>query len=136
MSLNQQAPSIDELRAQVSRMLDSLAAGIPIAAIVLFGVNPGKEARFVENATVLTEATRRLPGCNVFVFHKAVKPGLPATGVEYLIYEDWQTRDLFRAQWDSDHLQRFQHTVGDLLVAAPDLRFYYGWRDYGKTLTE
>jgi len=111
-------------------MLDSLPAQVPIAATVLFKVNPQKEGIFLQNANALTEATRRLPGCNVFAFHKAVKAGGPSEGIEYLIYEDWQTRDLFRTQWDSQHLQRFQHSVGDLIVAPPDLRFYYGWREY------
>ena len=130
MSQGQQPPSIDELRAQVSQMLDSLPANVPIAAIVLFEVNPAKEDGFIKNANALTEATRRLPGCNVFAFHKIVKAGPASTGIEYLIYEDWQTRDLFRTQWDSDHLQRFQHAVGDLIVATPDLRFYFGWSDF------
>jgi len=111
-------------------MLDSLPAQVPIAAIVLFRVNSEKEGIFLQNANALTEATRRLPGCNVFAFHKSVKAGGPSEGIEYLIYEDWQTRDLFRTQWDSQHLQRFQHAVGDLIVAPPDLRFYYGWREY------
>ncbi len=128
MALDQQPPSIDQLRAQVSQMLDSLPAQVPISAIVLFKVNPEKEAAFLQNADALTEATRKLPGCNVFSFHKEVKPG--TGGIEYLIYEDWETRELFRTQWESQHLQRFQHSVGDSIVAPPDLRFYFGWREY------
>src|SRR5437764_5198603 len=130
MAQDQQPPSIDQLRAQVSQMLDALPAQVPIGATVLFKVNPEKEGPFLQHANALTNATRRLPGCNVFAFHRAVKTGAPSEGIEYLIYEDWQTRELFRTQWDSQHLQRFQHSVGDLIVAPPDLRFYYGWREY------
>ena len=130
MAQDQQPPSIDQLRAQVSQMLDSLPAQVPIAATVLFKVNPEREGPFLQHANALTDATRRLPGCNVFAFHRAVKTGAPSEGIEYLIYEDWHTRELFRTQWDSQHLQRFQHSVGDLIVAPPDLRFYYGWREY------
>jgi haloalkane dehalogenase len=128
MLQGQQAPpSIDEVRARVSRMLDSISPDTPIAAIVLFKVDRAKEVQFIENANVLTEATRRLPGVNVFSFHKALEID---DSLEYLIYEDWQTRDLFRTQWDSNHLKRFQYTVGDLVVTPPDLRLYYGWREY------
>jgi haloalkane dehalogenase len=128
MPQDQQPPSIDQLRAQVSQMLNTLPAAGPISAIVLLEVNPQKEEPFLQIADALTEATRRLPGCNVFAFQKTVQPS--GAGIEYLIYEDWQTRDFFRTQWDSNHLQRFQHAVGDLIVAPPDLRFYSGWREY------
>lgn len=123
-------PSIQEVRAQVLRMLDTLPPGIPLAAIVLFKVDPAKESRFKQEADALTAATRRLPGCNVFAFHKATPPGASGEPIEYLIYEDWETRELFHAQWTSDHLQHFQSVVGDLVLAAPDLRFYNGWREY------
>src|SRR5258708_34759014 len=122
-------PSIDQIRAQVSQLLDTIGPAVPISAIVLFKVNPAKENQFIANANLLTEATRRLPGVNVFSFQKAV---VNADALEYLIYEDWETRDLFRRQWDSNHLKQFQYAVGDLIVAPPDLRFYYGWREYRK----
>lgn len=123
-------PSIQEVRAQVLRMLDTLPPGIPLAAIVLFKVDPAKESQFKQEADRLTAATRRLPGCNVFAFHKATPPGASGEPIEYLIYEDWETRELFHTQWTSDHLQHFQSVVGDLVLAAPDLRFYNGWREY------
>jgi haloalkane dehalogenase len=123
-------PSIQDVRAQVLRMLDTLPPGIPLAAIVIFKVDRTKERRFLEEADRLTSATRRLPGCNVFAFHKSTPPGPGTEPIEYLIYEDWETRELFHAQWTSDHLQSFQSVVGDLVLAAPDLRFYNGWREY------
>lgn len=123
-------PSIQEVRIQVLQMLETLQPGIPIAAIVLFKVDPSKESRFKQEADALTAATRRLPGCNVFAFHKATPPGPAGEPIEYLIYEDWETRELFHTQWTSDHLQHFQSVVGDLVLAAPDLRFYNGWREY------
>lgn len=123
-------PSIQQVRADVLRMLDTLPPGIPIAAIVLFKVDPAKEARFRQEADALTAATRRLPGCNVFAFHKATPGGPAGEPIEYLIYEDWETRELFHTQWTSDHLQHFQSVVGDLVLAPPDLRFYNGWHEY------
>ncbi|HKI03132.1 MAG TPA: haloalkane dehalogenase [Thermoanaerobaculia bacterium] len=119
-----------DLRAQVLQMLDGLEPGIPLAAIVIFKVDREKERRFLEDADALTRATRRLPGCNVFAFHKTAQTEAAGEPIEYLIYEDWQTRELFHTQWTSDHIKRFQDAVGDLVVAAPDLRFYYGWREY------
>lgn len=121
---------IDQMRAGVLRMLDTLEPGIPLAAIVLFKVDPAKEGRFLEEADTLTRETRRLPGCNVFAFHKAAQPASGTEPIEYLIYEDWETRELFHTQWTSDHLRNFQYVVGDFVLAAPDLRFYYGWREY------
>ncbi|HEX4963478.1 MAG TPA: haloalkane dehalogenase [Thermoanaerobaculia bacterium] len=123
-----------DLRSRVLRMLDTLEPGIPLAAIVIFKVDRAKERRFLEEADALTRATRRLPGCNVFAFHKAAQSGATTEPIEYLIYEDWETRELFHTQWTSDHIKRFQDVVGDLVTAAPDLRFYYGWREYrGRT---
>jgi len=108
-------------------MLDTLDPATPVSAIVLFEVNKAKETEFLTIADRLTLATRRLPGVNVFSFQKAVQE---APTFQYLIYEDWETRDQFRRQWDSEHLQRFQATVGDTIQGAPDLRFYFGWKEY------
>jgi haloalkane dehalogenase len=120
----------EQLRAQILRLLASLEPGIAIAAIVIFKVARAQERQFLEAADALTRATRRLPGCNVFAFHKTAQPAAAADPVEYLIYEDWETRELFQVQWTSDHLERFQDVVGDFVTATPDLRFYYGWREY------
>lgn len=123
-----ESPSpIDALRADVNRMLETIHPENPIAATVVFEVSPASEEQFARNGLALTAATRRLPGCNVFSFHKAIKQTHPSA-LEYLIYEDWQSRRQFQRQWNSDHLQAFQRTVGALITAAPDLRFYTGWR--------
>lgn len=124
------ASPIEAVRVQVAQLIDSLDQRVPIAAIVVFKVNPDREPEFGREADLLTAATRRLPGCNVFAFHKTVSPPSPRQAIEYLIYEDWETTGLFQAQWHSDHLQRFQRLVGDYVMAQPDLRFYVGWRDY------
>lgn len=121
---------IAALRAEVSRLLDSLDPDAPIAAIVIFKVARAKEKLFGVQADLLTAATRRMPGVNVFAFHQTLQPAADDPSVEYLIYEDWQTRDLFRAQWDSAHLARFQGVVSDFVLAPPDLRFYHGWYEY------
>lgn len=131
MSQGQQTP-IDALRAQVSRMLDTLDQGIPIASTVVFKVNRAKESTFIKISDVLAEATRKLPGCNVYAYHehKPWHDGQEQAGtVQYLIYEDWETVELFRTQWNSEHLKQFQHTFLDLVVGLPDLNFYYGWSD-------
>lgn len=127
MSRAEQSPSIDEVRRMVSRMLDGLNQNASISAIVLFQVSPEKEETFVHDLRELTAGTRRLPGVVVFTFHKR-QPWGWADGAppEFLIYEEWKTTRHFRAQWDSQHLKRFQHGVGELVLAPPDLRFYYG----------
>src|SRR3954451_3119237 len=130
----QQTSPIEQLRASVAQMLETLDPSQPIAAIVLFEVDPRKEQEFATMADSLTAATRRLPGCNVFCFHKAHKAANDR--VEYLIYEDWETVRLFQSQWSSVHLSAFQHRVGDVIVATPDLRFYTGWRNAAEPARE
>lgn len=130
MSENPVSP-IDILRQQVSKFLDTLDQNMPIAAIVVFKVNANKEKTFIKNSGALADATRKLRGCNIFAYHEQIpwqKEAAPES-VEYVIYEDWETLKLFRKQWDSEHLKKFQYSVGDLVVAAPDLKFYYGWSD-------
>src|SRR5262249_33754140 len=124
MSEELQRRQIDELRAAVSQLLDKLDPDTPIAGTVVFRVGGKSERDFVSNISVLTEATRRLPGCNVFAYHKTM-PGKPEQddSVGYLIYEDWETVNLFRRQWNSQHLRHFQDLVGNFVVALPDLKF-------------
>ena len=126
-----QTNPIDDLRAQVNKMLDSLDREIPISATVAFKVNPSKESTFVRNAGVLTEATRRLPGCNIFAYHKHRPSNGSSDAPQYLIYEDWETVRQFRTQWDSEHLKEFQYHILDLVIEPPDLRWYYGWSAAG-----
>jgi quinol monooxygenase YgiN len=133
----QQPPSIDDLRAEVSDMLDHLDPAAPIAATVTFLVDPEQESEFVRRARALADATRPLPGNEVFVFHKREPiSGPDPDPPEYVIYEDWDSVAHFRRQWDSPHLIKFQHGVGELLSdpvrSPPDLRFFHGTRDTGE----
>ena len=123
MSRDQQKALIDNLRAQVSRMLDGLDQEMPIAATVLFNVNRAKEETFVRNNEVLAEATLKLPGVNVYAYHKRrqAEGESRRADPEYFIYEDWETVRQFRRQWDSDHLKKFQYSVLDFIVGPPDL---------------
>jgi quinol monooxygenase YgiN len=132
MSQDKQKSPIDELRANVSQMLNGLDPKSPISATVVFKVKKEAEAIFKENASALAEATRKLPGCNIFVYekhqpYKGESEEKPKT-VEYLIYEDWETVKQFRKQWDSSHLKHFQNSVFNLTAAPPGLTFYKGWR--------
>ena len=127
MSQAEQTPSIDEIRAQVSRMLDRLDPKAPIAATVVFQVRPDREGVFRHNLEALATATRQLPGLKIFSYHQHTSIGAPGGGdPQYLIYEEWQSRDAFRAQWESAHLQHFQYSVGALVAAPPELNFYSG----------
>jgi quinol monooxygenase YgiN len=129
MSQNQQNQSIDQVRADVERMLDRLGSEPPIAATVVFQVDTTSESTFLRKAEVLTEATRKVPGMKLFGFHKQIPYGpVPEDqhSVDYLIYENWVSVAAFRVQWESHHLKHFQYTFGDLLVATPDLDFYTG----------
>ena len=126
MSQDQQKALIDGLRAQVSQMLAGLDQEAPIAATVFFKVNGAKEKIFARNNEVLADATRRLPGVNVYAYHKRrpVEGEPPRKDPDYIIYEDWETVRQFRRQWESKHLKKFQYSVLDLIVGPPDLRWY------------
>ncbi|MBC8029074.1 MAG: DUF1566 domain-containing protein [Pyrinomonadaceae bacterium] len=129
MSQDQQKAAIEELRTQVSRMLDGLDQEMPIAATVAFSVNKAKESIFARNNEVLALATLKLPGCNVYGYHERRQvEGEPIRdNPDYLIYENWETVRQFRKQWESEHLKKFQFSVGELIVGPPDLRWYFGW---------
>ena len=126
-STPQGPPSIDDVRRIVSSMLDGLEQKQPISAIVLFQVDPAREDVFTADLRTLAAGTRRLPGLKIFSFHKR-RPFAMAEGAppEFLIYEEWKTVHQFRRQWESEHLKAFQHGIGGLVVAPPDLRFYWG----------
>src|SRR5262249_38216207 len=134
MTQDEQKEAIDQIRANVSQMLDGLDPQAPIGATVVFKVDKTKEETFVRNAGALEKATKKLLGCILFVYQKH-QPyrGEPweTTAVEYLIYEDWESVELFRTQWNSKHLKDFQYTVLNLFVEPPDLTFYRGWQRAG-----
>jgi len=130
MSKKPEINPIEELRKNVSQTLDKLEQESPISGTVVFKVKKTEEKTFKKNADKLTVATRKLPGCNLFLFAKHQPyegEQLDDNAVEYLIYEDWETVREFRVQWDSSHLQKFQGSVADLLTGLPDLTFYEGW---------
>ncbi len=126
----QQPPSIDDIRKAVSQMLDRLDPDTAIGATVVFRVNPGKLSTFLRNAETLAQATRKLGGCNIFVYQRQEPVGPePENYRQYLIYENWDTVRQFRVQWNSQHIKDFQYSIGELVVAPPDLNFYFGWRE-------
>ena len=126
-STPQGPPWIDDVRRIVSSMLDGLEQKQPISAIVLFQVDPAREDVFTADLRTLAAGTRRLPGLKIFSFQTG-RPFAMAEGAppEFLIYEEWKTVHQFRRQWESEHLKAFQHGIGGLVVAPPDLRFYWG----------
>src|SRR6266849_9167213 len=129
MATKAQSSLIDELRAQFTRLLDSVASQTPFSATVVFNVKRAKESTFTTNADVLTDATTQLDGLKIFDYQK-LKPSRRvqdrAPAVDYIIYEAWESCEFFRKQWDSKHLRHFQNTVLDLIVGPPELRFYFG----------
>lgn len=125
----QQVNPIDELRAQVSEMLNTLNPTSPIGSTVVFKVQRAKENTFQQSAAALTAATRRLPGCKLFAFHRyePIPPEVESPdSLQHLIYEEWDSVEHFRKQWDSDHLKQFQYGVLNLVAAEPQLSFYGG----------
>lgn len=123
--------AIDEIRAQVAEMLASLPPERPIATTVSFRVLPGKESAFLRHLDEMAEATRRMPGLNVFSYHKRQGVGGGGDPLEYLVYEDWRSVAHFQAQWDAQHLVSFQYAVGEWVAEMPDLQVFHGADDVG-----
>src|SRR5258708_39220360 len=116
MSQEPQGPPLEEIQAQtlVLRLLDSLNPKLPITATVTFKVNQALEGAFKKSADALTKATRKLAGSNVFVCHRqeSIQQGPESAGVvEYLIHQEWESVELFRAQFLSEHLKQFMRAV-------------------------
>src|SRR3954454_20687 len=128
MSAGPTNPQIDELRQHVYRMLTGMNPESPIGATVDFHVSRARASDFEGMAAQLSAATHKLPGCRQFAWHrrKPLDEAPDAPSVDYLILEEWESVDLFRTQWDSEHLKHFQNAVGDLLTGMPDLEFFYG----------
>lgn len=122
---------IDALRAQVDVMLNTLNQDSPIGSTVVFQVRNDKETAFEQSAATLTTATRQLPGCKEFAFHKyiPIAPDPNPASAQHLIYEQWESVRLFRSQWDSAHLKQFQYGSLDMVAAPPSLNFYGGAED-------
>jgi len=123
-------PSIGEIRALVNEMLDRLPPQIPIGATVVFQVQPEKESSFLRSIDELAESTRRLRGCSTFSYHKH-RPIPDIIDYQYLISESWESVELFRHQWNSEHLIKFQDAIGGMVTAPPALNFYNGSDDVG-----
>jgi len=128
---------IDVIRDSVNQMLNGRNPRSPISATVVFHVKKASEGEFKRNADVLTAATLKLPGVTEFGFKKHLpfnaEPGGPSDTVEYLIFENWETVEQFRAQWNSEHLHAFQNAVFAMLPpdSPPDVTFYEGFPGEG-----
>ena len=123
--------AIQQIRDNVNKMLDTLDPQSPISATVVFKVKAEEERTMKKNLETLSKATLKLPGVVVFIYkrHRPFKgePGENPKAVEYLIFEDWETVEQFRAQWNSKHLHKFQDGVFELLTESPDVTFYKGY---------
>jgi quinol monooxygenase YgiN len=121
---------LDQLRAAVTKMLEASDQDAPIGSTVFLTIPKDKEAEFEKRADVLTTATRKLPGCKEFGFHKDIpfQPD-PAAAHQalHLIYEDWDSVRHFHKQWDSEHLINFQKAVLPMLIGPPGLKFHGGF---------
>lgn len=130
--------ALDQIRANVSKLLAGLDPKSPISSTAVFKMKKSEEEKFKEIANELAEAARRSPGCVVFEYQKhhpyEGESGKGRGAVEYLIYEAWARVADFQAQANSTHLKEFLEGVFDVLgLPPPDQNFYTGWhrRDAG-----
>lgn len=121
---------LDQLRAAVTKMLNDQDQDAPIGSTVFLTIPQDKEADFEKLAKALTTATRKLPGCVEFGFHRDVpfeSDPAAANQAKHLIYEDWDSVRHFQKQWDSQHLIDFQKSVLPMLIGGPGLKFHGGF---------
>lgn len=117
--------SVDELHAQVLRMLATLDPEAPITVRTVLNVEPRNESILTHSIEVLFAATRTMTGSQRLSHHvRKIFPPEPSDKREHLIYEQWRSCAQFRRQWNSEHLIDFQDAVGDVVVPPTEVQFY------------
>ena len=86
--------SIDELRAQVLRMLATLDPEAPITVRTVLNVEPCNESILTHSIEVPFAATRTMTAASDY--HTVLFPPEPADKQEHLIYEQWISSAQFR----------------------------------------
>ncbi len=126
--MEQNKQPLDQQRDQVSRALNGMDPNAPIAATTVFTVGSEERNAFERIAATLVAATMRMQGVSSFDYltHVSIHPQASGRKSQYLIYEKWETVSAYRAQWNSDHLKKFQAAVLDLISEPPALNFYQG----------
>jgi quinol monooxygenase YgiN len=122
--------AVSRWRDRVPRTLAHAEPWTTVAAVLTVRVSPELECRFMQHAIALTASVSALPGANAFAVHRSLEPD--ASGVGYVIYEVWQSRELFTAHWASDRLRSFHDSLDEFLVEEPTLHLYVGWFDWAK----
>ena len=99
-----QTPSIDEIRARVSRKIESLDPGTPVASTVVFRLKRSEEARFEKSTDYLEKAATTLPGNIAFTFERGSEDSARDT-VDYTSSGAWESAEAFRQYWESADLK-------------------------------
>lgn len=119
-----QTPSIDEIRARVSRKIESLDPGTPVASTVVFRLKRSEEARFEKSTDYLEKAATTLPGNIAFTFERGSEDSARDT-VEYTSSGAWESAEAFRQYWESADLKHFLHGLEDFVVETPQAKFSF-----------
>jgi hypothetical protein len=127
--LAQQAPDPDDPgaanRAAVLEMLDGLPVATRLIETVSLRVKLARQDEFLALTQDFIADTQAAlgAGLNSIEMHELVQPFDGA--VEFQLVDDYADTRFVRKQWLSDRLREFQAAQVPLLVAAPDLRFYF-----------
>jgi quinol monooxygenase YgiN len=90
-----------------------------VHVVAKFVAKPGKEAALETAITALIAPTRKDPGYLAYDLYKSTeRPG------EFVLVEEWESRELLAAHLDTPHLNGFKAAAPDLLAEPLSVRLF------------
>lgn len=95
-----------------------MAAGT-VHVVAKFVAKPGQEASLKTAITALIAPTRKDPGYIAYdLYESTERPG------EFVLVEEWETKDLLAAHLDTPHLNGFKAAAPDLLAVPLSVQLF------------
>jgi quinol monooxygenase YgiN len=90
-----------------------------ITVVATFQARPGRDAELRTALTGLVAPTRQEAGCLNYDLHVAADDS-----TRFLFHENWTSRAHLDAHLKSAHIQALLPRVGELCVAAPEIKIW------------
>lgn len=94
-------------------------ADATVHVVAKFVAKPGQEAALKTAITALIAPTRKDPGYIAYdLYESTQRPG------EFVLVEEWETKDLLAAHLDTPHLNGFKAAAPDLLAKPLSVQLF------------
>jgi len=121
MSGQSTSESLQQMRAQISSLLDRADQSTPVSASSVFRVALAKDSRFASSVDALAAAANRQSGLRAFRHRQRAAD---RNSIEYTIDEDWESASAFRTYWNSSDVRQFQQQAEGLVVSSPQINIH------------